>query len=377
MLDDRTIFAVEDVESARRILDAAFGGTCHFEAFATGEACLERLRTKTPDLFLVDVGLPGIDGYTLCRQIRSGQGLANAPVIFLSALDDLESRLEGYDAGGIDFLVKPYRMAELRQKVELAMASAASRSALLKQVEESEVLSSLVLSNLDEYALLITFLRALNTCSDERQVADALLVMLSGFKLDCALQLRLPGSDLTIATSGHVSPLELAVIQHVKALGTVFAFGNRAVFNFPRISLLVKNMPVVRDADLCGRLRDHLAIAIESAEAKLESLQTHADKVRTAGEIKSLLDSLSDTVASFSHSYDSARYQGSLLTESMLEDLVRAFMHLGMREQQEASILNMVRTRALALVDLYDFGHETQSTLKKLAERLARMLEAQ
>lgn len=369
MNKEHCIFAIDDAESARRILEAAFGTSYEIETFESGEQCLERLNSKIPDLFLFDVELPGIDGYALCKKIREQAQFAGIPGIFISARDDLESRLQGYDAGGIDFIVKPYKMAELKQKVELAIATASSHSAMQRRLDDSDLLTSLVLSNLDEYALLIKFLRSLNSVDSVRAVAEAVLEMLAGFRLEGAVQLRLADQELTLSPQGENTPLEVSVIQHVKTLGSVFEFKNRAVFNFPHITVLINAMPA-HDPDLCGRLRDHLAIAAESANARLETLQTRQEKARTGNQIGEVLASITGTVSEISRKYDAARYQGTLLTQAMLDELARAFAYLGLSDQQEDRIQEIIRSKAEALAAAYDFGEETRHLLEKVAERL-------
>ncbi len=363
------IFAVDDVESARGVLETTFGASHGIETFETGEACLNRLPTATPDLFLLDVDLPGIDGYFVCRLIKQRPDLEQTPVIFISGLDDLESRLQGYESGGIDFIVKPYDLAELQQKVELALAQRETRVALQQQINDTEVLTSLIMSNLDEYALLIRFLRTLTGCLTPDAVADATLAMLTSFKLPCSIQLRLPDAELTVGTQGKSTPLEASIINHVKNMGTIFEFQSRAAFNYPRVTLLVQQMPLA-DPDLCGRLRDHLAIAAESIESKLEAMETRQAKARTTDGISALLGSLQNTVALFGQRYDKARYKSTALTQEMLDELSQSFAHLGMSDEQEKRIIDIVRSRAFGIADAYDFGADTQSTLSALAKNL-------
>ena len=364
-----TLFAVDDAEVTRLIIKGAFSAEFNLETFENAEDCMRRLHEHVPDLMLLDVGLPGVDGYTLCKILKRRAQFAGIPVIFVSARDDIESRLAGYDAGGIDFIVKPFKVEELGQKIRLALADARKRSALAQQMAESEMLTSLVMANLDEYALLIRFLRELNACETPRQVAAALFAMLANFKLDSAVQLRVGGNEDTLSSGGESGPLEVSVIHHVRDMGRIFEFKDRAAFNFPHTTVLINNMPV-DDADLCGRLRDHLAIAVESANGRLEALQARADKVRTADSVGKLLASLEVTVADFSARYDKARYQGTTLTQAMADELAAAFAHLGLSGEQEDRILDIVRSRAFDLVDLYDFGDDTQAALNQIQGQL-------
>lgn len=368
-----TLFIVDDVEASRRMLEAAFGPLYKIESFASAAACIERMAEKVPDLFLLDVDMPGMDGYALCRHIRGEDGSATVPVVFISGLDDLGSRLSGYDSGGDDFVVKPFQLAELREKVVVLRRIYAEKSALRARMAETDMLATLVLSSLDEYAVLVTFLRSLNGCEDYRCVAEAILTMLSSYNLECVLQFRLPGLELTLNQTGNAGPLETSIINHVRSLGTIAEFKNRAVFNFAQVSVLVNNMPVA-DAELCGRLRDHLAIAVETVDGKLLAMQALRENSATKGEIATLLQALADTVHTFSDKYEKARYRGTQTTRQMLTLLDSAFASLGMREEHEESIKSIVEAKADDLVNIFDFSAETEKALSELSQRLARTL---
>jgi CheY-like chemotaxis protein len=370
-----TLFVVDDAEAVRRMIESVFGKIYTVESFASGAACLERLAVKVPGLFLLDVDMPEMDGYTLCRQIKDQPVLANIPVIFISALDDLESRLAGYDAGGEEFIVKPYKVAELKKKIEVLRRIGQEKSALLSKLGESDMLTSLVMSSLDEYAILVKFLRSLNRCAKYSEVGDAILSLLRSFHLDGALQFRLPDFELTLNLAGESNPLATAIISHVRTLGTVASFKNRAVFNFDRLSVLVNNMPL-DDADLCGRLRDHLAIAVETADERLLTLLTRQESSATKGEIELLLEALEAAIQGFGEKYLLARVVGSEATHAMLNELDAAFASLGMREVQEESIKEIIQSKTDQLIDSFDFGAETEKALKDLSARLGQTLVA-
>lgn len=375
MNDAFTLFAVDDDEAARFMLEATFAKEYRFESFATAEDCLARLADggPLPDLFLLDVNLPGMDGYMLCRQIKELPGMAHIPVIFISSFDNLSSRLQGYDAGGIDYLVKPYNLAELKQKVRAICRQNLERLSLNEKMSEAETLSSLLLANLDEYVVLIKFLRVLNEGTTPRDVLDALFDLLRAYRLQSAIQLRLPGLELTIGEEGDSRPHEVAVIRHVREMERIFEFKKRAIYNFEHISILVNNVPQ-GDPDLCGRIRDNLAIAAECANAKLQSLESSAENKLAKGTAGGLLSALQNTVQNFDRKYAQARYSGSSLTQELLDELSAAFASLGLSEQQETGIESIVRSKTEDLAEIYDFSGETQETLNEIAERLAYML---
>lgn len=83
-----------------------------------GRLALAAARHEPPDLILLDVNMPEMDGYEVCRQLKSIESLREIPVIFLSALDGAEDKLRGFRAGGVDYISKPFQIEEVQARVE-------------------------------------------------------------------------------------------------------------------------------------------------------------------------------------------------------------------------------------------------------------------
>jgi putative two-component system response regulator len=82
-----------------------------------GHSALSRVAQHQPDLVLLDVMMPGIDGYEVCRQLKQDDNTRLIPVVFITALGDRDARLKGIEAGGDDFLTKPFDQLELSARV--------------------------------------------------------------------------------------------------------------------------------------------------------------------------------------------------------------------------------------------------------------------
>jgi len=112
------LLIVDDNPAGREALEELLLGADYEMAFAAnGPDALTHAAEFVPDLILLDVMMPDMDGFEVCRRLRADPRLAEVPVVMLTALDDPESRLQGLEAGADDFITKPFDRAELRARV--------------------------------------------------------------------------------------------------------------------------------------------------------------------------------------------------------------------------------------------------------------------
>ena len=113
-----TVLAVDDDPGALSALADALG-TLGFQVLqaADGATALELARERLPDVVLLDVQMPGMDGFEVCRQLKSDPRLLLVPVVFLTGHGSRRARLEGLEAGATDFLNKPCDLVELEVRV--------------------------------------------------------------------------------------------------------------------------------------------------------------------------------------------------------------------------------------------------------------------
>jgi two-component system, cell cycle response regulator len=113
-----TILIVDDEPSSREALESLLTNQGYHLAFAgTGAEALNLAGQLMPDLMLLDVMMPGMDGFEVCRRLRATPRISDIPVIMVTSLDDRDSRLEGIEAGADDFISKPFDRIELRLRV--------------------------------------------------------------------------------------------------------------------------------------------------------------------------------------------------------------------------------------------------------------------
>jgi putative two-component system response regulator len=113
-----TILIVDDDAAGRQTLEAILDGQGYrLEMAENGVQALEKARQILPDVILLDVMMPGMDGFEVCQRIRSEPLLAEIPIIMLTALDDRKSLLDGLESGADDYITKPYDRHELRARL--------------------------------------------------------------------------------------------------------------------------------------------------------------------------------------------------------------------------------------------------------------------
>jgi signal transduction histidine kinase len=128
-----TLYLVDDQPAALELLVRRlepFGHTV--VTFTDGRRALDAARSTPPDLFLLDVCMPGIDGYELCDLIKAEEALRDIPVIFVSGASDLEAKLSAFDHGGVDYVTKPFEFREVLARVHAQLELHQNRRALLE-----------------------------------------------------------------------------------------------------------------------------------------------------------------------------------------------------------------------------------------------------
>ena len=127
----RVLIAEDDPELRRVLRRGLAEEGFEPEAVATGAELLVRAETDSPDLLVVDIGLPDADGRDLCQALRA-RGI-QTPVLFLTARDALPDRLSGFDAGGDDYVTKPFVFAEVVRRLR-ALARRAGADGVVEAV---------------------------------------------------------------------------------------------------------------------------------------------------------------------------------------------------------------------------------------------------
>jgi CheY-like chemotaxis protein len=363
-----TLFIVDDEPVARAIAQEELTTLGHrLIEFPTGVAALEAL-DQAPDIVLLDIEMPGLDGIAVCRALREKLG-ETPQVIFISGHDDLETRLLAYDAGGDDYVVKPYDAEELARKVVVAERALADKRQLAAQANLARNAAFTAMSSMGEMGTVLEFLRASFGCTTPAELARALFTVLGQYGLHGFTELRLGevgechSSNQTACTA-----LEVSILGHARKTDRLFQFRDRLAINYPSVTLLLTDLPL-DDPERLGRYRDHLAIMAEGMESRLRAMHLERQRTAQADAIVAAVAELTGMLAEIETRQGMHRLRLLELGTDYLEQLNNAFIHLGLTEGQEAELIGMARAAHERVSDL--LGDD-----KSLGEHLGSVADA-
>jgi sigma-B regulation protein RsbU (phosphoserine phosphatase) len=129
-LSESRILIVDDAKANVDILVHALRDDYKLSVALDGAAALRSVEKSAPDLVLLDIVMPGIDGYEVCRLLRSHESTREVPVMFLSSLEDVANKAQGFEVGGNDYLTKPFEMLEVKARVRSLLKAKAYADAV-------------------------------------------------------------------------------------------------------------------------------------------------------------------------------------------------------------------------------------------------------
>ena len=133
-LSDCRVLLVDDAKANLDILVEGLKPDHKLSLALTGEMALQIAARTPPDLVLLDIMMPGLDGYEVCRRMRQMPETAEVPIMFLSSLEEVQNKTRGFEAGANDYLTKPFEMLEVKARVRSLLKAKAYSDAVKEQL---------------------------------------------------------------------------------------------------------------------------------------------------------------------------------------------------------------------------------------------------
>lgn len=335
--------------------------------FDNGEALLAAPEPP-PSLVLLDVEMPPPDGIETCRRLRAG-GNVQTLVVFISAHDDLDTRLAAYDAGGNDYMLKPYTEAELVRKVRAAEQLQRQRQGMAMEADFARQTAFTAMSSLGETGTVLACLRSAFGCGSAAELARTLDAAGRELGTDLLLTLRGGRDAQHFAGGRECSPIQQSILEYAAGKGRIVQARDSLIVNYPLTTLVATGLPLADPARL-GRLRDHLAVLAEGADVRLAALDAERCRLAQAASVIAAAAELSQTLEEIERAREAHRIGAIAIGDDYLEELEQAFLHLGLSEAQEKALIEMAQAAIGRTTKLLEDDLALASRLQPVVSRL-------
>lgn len=363
MDDQIDVLAIDDDKFVQKmIIKTLESDSLNIRTADDGESGIEEVMRKVPDIILLDVEMPGINGYEVCDRLRNLDASKNIPIVFLSSLSSLRERLQGYEVGADDFFVKPFEAEYLRARINVLIKYHQEKKELQQQYEFAESTAMTAMTGSGELAMAMKFLENSLSYQSIDDLAQGLQDCLAQISLNCCAMIIEKDQYLWYSSDGSVSPLEKELIEMCDKEARFLDFGERTIINFPRISLLVKNMPL-DDMERYGRIKDLLPILLSAVNSKVNSLGTQEALTQQSLHQMDSFKMIRQSLFNLGKTIVNNQKGTATIMNNLVQELNYDFLRMGLEEDQEEYLLNQVDSAIEEAMIKMDAGQEIRQAL--------------
>ena len=343
-----------------------------------GEAGIEEAIRKRPDIILLDVEMPGINGYEVCDRLRNIESTKDVPIVFLSSHSSLRERMQGYEVGADDYLVKPFEKDNLIARINVLVKYHIERKELREQYQLAHKNAMTALTGSSELAIAMRFLEKSFSFHSTNELAQGLFECTDQFSLECcAMIFKYENTPMWYSSENTaISPLEKELIEMCDKEARFLDFGNRTIINYPCISLLVKNMPL-DDLERYGRIKDLLPIILSAVNSKTNTIRTEEALTKQSENLLSSFKLIHNSLFYLGTTIVKNRKQSAVIMNQLVQGLNIDFLGMGLEEDQEEFLLTRIDSAIDEALDKMDAGKEIREALTFVRSNLNDVVDDQ
>ena len=368
-----SILCVDDEPVNLVILEELLQSDYALNSVNSGESCLQQVGIQRPDLILLDVNMPEMDGLETCERLKADTDTAEIPVIFVSALATQEELMAGYEAGGDDYITKPFSEEILQKKVQLVLASQLRKRELENISDQAIEALKRNLTNTEKLEMVVGFLHRCQRVSDLDELADNVFDCLREFDLDGSLLVEVDDENRVWFSDGINRPMEGQILESLRGQDRVLSFGTRIAVNSDNTTMLVRNLP--SDPEEIERLRQHLVIMVEGLDTRLQAIQAQM-QVDSRGEgLTRILEATREKLGRIEKRHQRQALAANEIMKALGSKLERSLVGLDLTRQQEKAMLEIIDSSASKIKSLFDEDRDPDDDFEAIIDDLSGKLE--
>lgn len=365
------VLVIDDDKFIHKFVSKAVDDKFNVSFAETGRAGIEKAKALDPDIILLDVEMPGINGYEVCDVLKQDEFTRSTPVIFLSGKSEIREKMIGYEVGGVDFVTKPCEDEELIAKLMVHSTSKKQNQLLERQAKSASKAAHAALTDNSLQGKIVQFVDELQEIHSFELLSEHIFRLAKSFSLKCCLLVQSAEQNYFFSSSSAVTPIEKDLMVALLMKGKRFHdFGIRTQINYPRLALLIKNMPLNHREEY-GRIKDLLPAALNAADARVQTLDTENALRNQSDSLNIVLENINNTLFKLSGQLTENQNKIISTLKSMLAELEAKLPHMGLEDDQEAYLLERIDQAVSETLN-----HNKQSTsIKSSYATISRLLK--
>lgn len=324
----------------------------------------ELLEKSRPEVLFLDVFMPDENGFQVCKKIRASGNYHDLVIIFVTGDDSEETFLNCYEAGGDDFILKPFNVQEIIQKAKVKLANKKKIQMLRKDAEMATGIAMSALTNQSDYGKILHFFERSMKCQTIREVASLLLSVLDAWGVKACVRMQIKDQVEELSWDAQARDVEFKLLRQCHGKGSIIHLNHRLVSDSEYVSVYVPNMP--DDDEVCGRLRDNIRVLVNGANSRAVSLELQSQMTGIAEQMK---NRLLDFEAKFKmHSKDAIANVDLLHYKTEV-----AFTDLHLTEEQEDFFTGILEESKKKLIELTLDGTNLDVEMENILEEIKKL----
>jgi len=375
MNEKTKILVVDDTADTRLLLKTFLEDDYSVTEADSGEACLAQIEQQIPDLILLDVDMPGMSGYDVCKHLRKQKSTEHLPIIFVSSLDSTEERLTGFEVGADEYIIKPIEPEKLISKVQFCLYHKQDMASAKTEAADAMHIAMEAMTVSSELGQIVQFIKDIESYATAEDVGQSILDIGKEFGLNAAVRVKTDKFILAGCEQGSMEDKVLERFTHHSE--RILSVGIHTIIRNDLIELLIKNMPL-DDENRYGRLKDHLAVLLDIANGHLETLEARNAVAKHRKEfLDQIISVAEEQIEKTSQRLHEHHEKSQKIMQSMIIKLEAMLFGLGLEEDQENRLVQLGDETSLKLEEVEGSTEALSTDLGVVLESLYDFLEAE
>lgn len=374
MSDRASILCVDDEPVNLLILEELLQDNYELATARSGEVCLQQVELQKPDLILLDVNMPDLDGLETCERLKADSETADIPIIFVSALASQEELMAGYEAGGDDYITKPFSEEILQKKIEIVLASQKRKRELETISDQAVEALQDTLGTTEELGKVVKFLYQCQSVNTLDELAHNVFECLREFELDSSLLITGEPENRVWFSDDIDRPMESQILESLRGQDRVVSFGTRLALSSDNATILVRNLPSTPAK--VDRVREHLAVLVEGMETRIRAMQSQTLLDDRRDLLARVLQATRDNLGKLDLLHQHQKARSAQILATMGKELDKALVRLDLSTRQETALKKIIASAAEQSEAAHDEGLEIGERFRAIIEELSRALES-